>query len=105
MFLLLIACGSLYLVLGDVGEALLLLGFVFVVVGITFFQERKTERALEALRDLSSPGRWSSGRARKGGSRGGRSSPEMSFCFRRGIGFRRMPWSTSPRASRLTSRS
>jgi P-type Ca2+ transporter type 2C len=55
MFTLLIACGSLYLVLGDVKEALLLLGFVFVVAGITFFQERKTERALEALRDLSSP--------------------------------------------------
>jgi P-type Ca2+ transporter type 2C len=55
MFLLLIACGSLYLLLGDVKEALLLLGFVFVVAGITFFQERKTERALEALRDLSSP--------------------------------------------------
>ena len=36
-------------------EALLLLGFVFVVVGITFVQERKTERALDALRDLSSP--------------------------------------------------
>ena len=55
MFMLLIACGSLYLLLGDVKEALLLLGFVFVVAGITFFQERKTERALEALRDLSSP--------------------------------------------------
>ena len=55
MFLLLIACGSLYLLLGDVREALLLLGFVFVVVGITFVQERKTERALDALRDLSSP--------------------------------------------------
>ncbi len=55
MFLLLIACGTLYLVLGDVKEALLLLGFVFVVLGITFVQERKTERALEALRDLSSP--------------------------------------------------
>jgi Ca2+-transporting ATPase len=55
MFLLLIACGSLYLLLGDVKDALLLLGFVFVVAGITFFQERKTERALEALRDLSSP--------------------------------------------------
>ena len=55
MFLLLIACGSLYLLLGDVREALLLLGFVFVVVGITFVQERKTERALEALRELSSP--------------------------------------------------
>jgi P-type Ca2+ transporter type 2C len=55
MFILLLACGSLYLLLGDVKEALLLLGFVFVVAGITFLQERKTERALEALRDLSSP--------------------------------------------------
>ena len=55
MFLLLIACGALYLLLGDVGEALLLLGFVLVIVGITFVQERKTERALDALRDLASP--------------------------------------------------
>ena len=38
-----------------VREALMLLGFVFVVMGITLYQERKTERALEALRDLSSP--------------------------------------------------
>ena len=43
------------LALGDVQEALMLLGFVFVVLGITLYQERKTERALEALRDLSSP--------------------------------------------------
>jgi Ca2+-transporting ATPase len=43
------------LILGDVQEALMLLGFVFVVLGITLYQERKTERALEALRDLSSP--------------------------------------------------
>ena len=55
MFLLLVACGLLYLLLGDIKEALLLLGFVFVIMGITFFQERKTENALEALRDLSSP--------------------------------------------------
>jgi Ca2+-transporting ATPase len=55
MFLLLVGCGILYLLLGDIKEALLLLGFVFVVMGITFYQERKTERALEALRDLSSP--------------------------------------------------
>ncbi len=55
MFLLLVACGTLYLILGDIEEALMLLGFVFVVMGITFYQERKTERALEALRDLSSP--------------------------------------------------
>ncbi len=55
MFLLLIACGAIYLLLGDRTEALMLLGFVLVVVSISFFQERKTERALEALRDLSSP--------------------------------------------------
>src|SRR5512143_2162763 len=55
MFLMLIACGLLYLLLGDQEEALMLLGFVFVIIGITFYQEQKTERALEALRDLSSP--------------------------------------------------
>jgi Ca2+-transporting ATPase len=55
MFLLLVACGVIYLFLGDLQEAIMLLGFVFVVVGITLYQERKTERALEALRDLSSP--------------------------------------------------
>jgi len=55
IFLLLIACGAIYLVLGDAREASMLLGFVFVVIGLTLFQERKTERALEALRDLSSP--------------------------------------------------
>jgi Ca2+-transporting ATPase len=55
MFLLLVACGVIYLVLGDKEEAIMLMGFVFVVMGITLYQERKTERALEALRDLSSP--------------------------------------------------
>ena len=55
MFLLLLACGTIYLILGDIQEAVMLLGFVFVVLGITLYQERKTERALEALRDLSSP--------------------------------------------------
>ncbi len=55
MFLLLVACGTIYLILGDVGEAAMLLGFVFVVMGITIYQEGKTERAIEALRDLSSP--------------------------------------------------
>jgi Ca2+-transporting ATPase len=55
MFLLLIASGIVYLLLGNTKDALVLLGFVFVVLGITFYQERKTERTLEALRDLSSP--------------------------------------------------
>lgn len=55
MFLLLVACGVIYMTLGDLQEALMLLGFVVVVIGITFFQERRTERSLDALRDLSSP--------------------------------------------------
>ena len=55
MFLLLIACGGVYLLLGNRDEALMLLGFVFVIIAISFFQTRKTERALDALRDLSSP--------------------------------------------------
>ena len=55
MFLLLVACGAVYLVLGDIQEALMLLGFVFFVMGLTLYEERKTENALDALRDLSSP--------------------------------------------------
>jgi Ca2+-transporting ATPase len=55
MFLLLVACGTIYLILGDAQEAFMLLGFVFFIMGISLYQERKTERTLEALRDLSSP--------------------------------------------------
>ncbi len=55
MFLMLLAAGGIYLLLGDRGEALFLLAFVFVVIGITLAQERKTQRALESLRDLSAP--------------------------------------------------
>lgn len=55
MFLLLVACGLTYLIFGELREALVLLAFVFIVMGITLYQERKTERALDALRDLSSP--------------------------------------------------
>jgi len=55
MLLLLLVAGMIYLFLGEVKDALILLVFVFVVVGITFNQERKTERALEALKNLSSP--------------------------------------------------
>ena len=55
MFLLLLAAAAIYLVLGDLREALVLAASVLVMIGITFVQERKTERALEALRELSSP--------------------------------------------------
>jgi len=55
MLLLLLGAGLIYLLLGEKQDALMLLIFVFVVVGITFYQQRKTERALEALKNLSSP--------------------------------------------------
>lgn len=55
MFLLLVSSGVIYLVLGDMGEAAALIFFVFVVMGITVYQENRTERALDALRDLTSP--------------------------------------------------
>jgi Ca2+-transporting ATPase len=55
MFLLLVACGLVYLLLGDFEEACMLLGFVLLIIGITVYQEGKAEKALDALRNLSSP--------------------------------------------------
>ena len=55
MFLLLLVAGMIYLLLGEISDALMLLGFVCAVMGITIYQEHKTERVLEALRGISSP--------------------------------------------------
>ena len=55
MFILLVACGSLYVVMGDLQEGIMLLGFVFVIMAIEFFQQKKTEKALDALKDMASP--------------------------------------------------
>lgn len=55
MFLLLISCATLYMILGDYREGIIMLGSIFIIIFISFFQNRKTERALEALRNLSSP--------------------------------------------------
>ena len=55
MFLMLLAAGGIYLALGDRTEAIFLLSCVLFVIGITRVQERKTQRALESLRDLSAP--------------------------------------------------
>ncbi len=55
MFLLLLAAGAVYLLIGDRFEALVLTGFVLVIMGITILQERRTDNALAALRELSSP--------------------------------------------------
>jgi Ca2+-transporting ATPase len=55
MLLLLLGSGLIYLFIGEINDALMLLLFVFVVIGITFYQEKKTERALESLKSMSSP--------------------------------------------------
>ena len=55
MLLLLLGGGAIYLALGDLGEALILLTFACLSVVITIVQESRTERVLEALRDLTSP--------------------------------------------------
>jgi Ca2+-transporting ATPase len=55
MLALLLAGGVVYLLLGSRDEALILLAFACLSVGITVVQEARTERVLEALRDLTSP--------------------------------------------------
>lgn len=55
MFLLLISAGGIYLLLGDVADALMLLCFVLLIIALTVFEQQKSEKVLEALRDLSSP--------------------------------------------------
>ena len=55
MFALLLGAGAVYLVLGDLTEALVLLGFATLSVSITVVQETRSERVLEALRDMTSP--------------------------------------------------
>jgi Ca2+-transporting ATPase len=55
MLLLLLAAGAIYLLLGDLNDALILMAFVALTIGIAVVQEVRTERAIEALRDLSMP--------------------------------------------------
>ncbi len=55
MVFLLVGCGAIYFFLGDPAEALMLLGFLVLILGITVYQEQKAENALQALRDISSP--------------------------------------------------
>ncbi len=55
MLMFLLGGGLIYLVFGDLKEALILLAFATMSVVITVVQESRTERVLEALRDLTSP--------------------------------------------------
>src|SRR3954468_1838602 len=55
MFILLLSAAGLYVVLGDIREALILIASVIIIIAITVLQERRTEKALARLKDLSSP--------------------------------------------------
>jgi Ca2+-transporting ATPase len=55
MFALLVLAASLYMLLGDLSEGITLFVFVNAVIGLTFYQEGKSEAAIEALRQLSQP--------------------------------------------------
>lgn len=54
MFLLLIITASIYFILGEFSDGIIMLCFVFFISGIEFLQEQKTDRALEELNTLSS---------------------------------------------------
>ena len=55
MFGLLILASLIYLMIGSLEDSLILMGFIVISIGITLFQQRKSQKAIEALKDLSSP--------------------------------------------------
>jgi Ca2+-transporting ATPase len=55
MFLLLAGAAGLYLALGETREGLFLMLMVLAMLGMTLYQQGRTENALQALRDLSTP--------------------------------------------------
>ena len=55
MLLLLLAAGTLNFLLAEPLDGMILMASVVVVIAISTYQEHKTENALAALRDLSSP--------------------------------------------------
>lgn len=67
MYLLLAGASVLYLLLGEPREGIFLLAMVMLMLCLTLFQEGRTERALQALRDLSAPTAlvWRDGRVQR----------------------------------------
>jgi len=53
--MLLVGTGIVYLLIGDLREAIAILASILLVIGISVTQKQRTERTLEALRDLTSP--------------------------------------------------
>jgi Ca2+-transporting ATPase len=55
MFILLVAAAVIYFVLGEKAEAIIMLAAIMIVASISFYQERRSHNAVEALKKLSSP--------------------------------------------------
>lgn len=55
MIALLVISATIYYLLGEPSEGILLSASVFFIMAITIYQERKTEQSIQALRNLSSP--------------------------------------------------
>lgn len=55
MLLLLIAVAIIYLIVGDYGEAIFMFGAIVAVSGISFYQDNRSKKALEALEKLNEP--------------------------------------------------
>ena len=54
MFLLLVAACSIYFILGQIREGVIMLISIFIVAGISFYQEYKSRNAIKALKQFTS---------------------------------------------------
>lgn len=55
MFILLVAAAAVYFFLGEKAEAMIMLAAIMIVASISFYQERRSRNAVEALKKLSAP--------------------------------------------------
>src|SRR5690554_6981564 len=55
MLLLLIAVAIIYVIVGNYSEAIFMLGAIIAVSGISFYQDNRSKKALEALEKLNEP--------------------------------------------------
>ncbi|MGL5416255.1 MAG: cation-translocating P-type ATPase [Clostridium sp.] len=55
MFLLLLVAATIYFILGEPRDGVIMLIFVIAIIGIDIFQEWKTDKTLKALKELSAP--------------------------------------------------
>src|SRR5690606_3195735 len=55
MLILLIAVAIIYVIVGNYSESLFMLGAIIAVSGISFYQDNRSKKALEALEKLNEP--------------------------------------------------